>query len=64
MEIVRPAHGFPGYTVSTRGSVYGKLSKILRPSGPLYKRIVVCTPDKARKSVYVHRLVCITYLDQ
>ena len=64
LEILKPVLGFPGYTVSARGSVYGKRSRKLKPYGELYKALKLCRPDKSRKNVLVHRLVCITYLDK
>ena len=51
LEILKPVLGFPGYTVSTRGSIYGKRSRKLKPYGGLYKILKLYRPDKARKTV-------------
>ena len=63
LEILKPVPGFQGYTVSTRGSVYGKLSRELRVHGAIYKRLRLYRKEKARKNMFVHRLVCIAFLD-
>lgn len=55
---VRPIPGFPGYTVSTDGVVYGLSGKPLSPHpiGP-YLRV-----SPRQRAVMVHRLVALAFL--
>lgn len=56
--------GFSGYYVDSKGNVYGKRGRLLRPSINQggYKMVVLCNSCDNLKTVPVHRLVALSFV--